>query len=213
MDNKKKKLKPNNIPTWWDCTWHRIPCGRDDCPLCGQMKKEEKENKNRNKDPHGVEAKLEEMNERLDETLDMVEDEMQAEGVDMKEIEAGGADGPPDPDFFPLHQKVGSWCQDIYRIAEENDDWLATEAGKDLIWYTNILMTRTYHQLCNRWDMKNNEDGPAEDYDYNKYVLAECIDILTDSLKGLEKEDPVHQNQLRLALLFLNNFKREVINI
>ena len=31
------------IPKWMDCTWRRIPCGRDSCSICGKINKHRRE--------------------------------------------------------------------------------------------------------------------------------------------------------------------------
>ena len=27
------------MPKWQDCTWKRVPCGKDDCKICGKAKR------------------------------------------------------------------------------------------------------------------------------------------------------------------------------
>lgn len=221
MDNNKKDFKPDDVPEWWDCTWHRYPCWKDNCPVCGKIKQKRKERIERGENPESLDSLFEDINDNLDEAKEVVKKDMNSHNIEVEDVEEKEMDDFPEPEEeFSLQAKVASWCKDVYSVARESGEtdssWLETEQGKDLLWYTNTLLTKTYRQLCNRRDMdKNRSDSDAAEWDYNyhQYVLMECISILVDSLEELEMMDLPQKYKFRLALLFLHNFKNEVIEI
>ena len=73
MNKSKTKSRPrstrsatkNNIkakiPTWMDCAWRRLPCGKADCPLCSQMAKDKKKSIVKSKNLDAVSDALEDV--------------------------------------------------------------------------------------------------------------------------------------------------------
>ncbi len=211
MSLKKEKFKIEDVPEWWDCTWSRLSCGDENCPVCGPAKKAKEKNRLLKRDAYGIEARFEEINRKLNEVFQEMEDLDEIGGADTEDL--------PDPESFSIYNSVSSWCHDVYSIIDESDalssSWLYTEDGKDLLWYSNVLVGKTYRQLCNRWKMDKGEgDGEFEyDYYYNQYVLVECLSILVDSLEQLQTMDSSHKEKFKLASIFLYNFTEDIINI
>ena len=67
FDNKKFKM-----PKWMECTWRRVPCGRDDCPICSRIKKDRQRYIERGEDPDAAESVFEDVSRNFKEALQMI---------------------------------------------------------------------------------------------------------------------------------------------
>lgn len=123
----------------------------------------------------------------LSEALEMIKKDVKRSGIDITNIE--NIKEPPPPEKFVLYSKIVKWVNFIseiaYRAEMSHELWLETEAAADLLWYRNIFATKSYRQFCNRWHIDNGDDYGGVDFEYTKYVLAECSKILISSLNEL----------------------------
>lgn len=174
------------IPKWWECNWRRIPCGEDDCRLCGKIKKDRKRHVLRGEDPDSIKSVFEDVGNSLGEALAMIKQHAAEMGIDITNINEREFKEPPEPDEFPLYERTLSWRELLYEtLAIEGlvvEDKEPDETVKDLLWYSNTLIAKTYRQLCNRWHIKQKVGEGEFDYKYTKYVLGECLKILQSSL-------------------------------
>lgn len=49
------------MPEWMECTWRRVPCGRDDCPLCGKINKQRQKHTEKGGDSDDLECAFEDV--------------------------------------------------------------------------------------------------------------------------------------------------------
>ncbi len=206
--------KDFKMPKWMECTWRRAPCGKDDCPICGRIKKDRQKHIEKGEDPDDPKFTIEDIGQNLKEALQIIKEDAESRGFDITNIK--DIQEPPQSKEFPLYNKVEEWNKSVRALentAEASAEfWLHTEEAADLFWYANILMARTYRQLCNKWHIKNGDDYGEFDRQYTGCVLKECLEILKKSFKGLADSYPQKQglNSLYLTLLKL---EKEIIKI
>lgn len=214
MSDKKKKTK-TVMPKWMDCAWRRVPCGRDNCPICRRVKEERDRHLASGEDPDAIETVLEDVGRSLKEALAMIKADAKRRGFKITNLDK--ISEPPRPGAWPLYIRVKEWRDGIYGLADESDmtssAWLYTDEAEDLLWYVNTLIAKTYRQLCNRWHLKHGDEYGQEDYAYTRYVLGECFKILKESLAVFTGMEIEQKNKLKLALLILNNLEEEVMAI
>jgi len=97
------------------------------------------------------------------------------------------------------------------RAQARGEFWIYTEEAAGLFWYANILVAKTYRQLCNRWHIKKNDDYGEFDYQYTKYILSECLKILKKSLEKLVKNSPPQKKELSSILLNLSKLEEKIL--
>ena len=226
MSKIKTQLKQNKQPrsavkketdalAWQDCTWKRVPCGRDECPICGRIRREREDHIARGEDPDSIEAAIADVDNYFQETFLSLSSDIKRQKISPGRTK-GSLNTPPPPLEFILYNKVLGWRDGIYKIADESDDtsstWLFTEAGEDLLWYANTLLAKIYRQLANRWRMEKGEN-PDEEYAYTGRVLAECLRILKGSLGELSAMNITQKKEFGIARLFLTALEREIISI
>lgn len=203
------------MPEWMDCTWRRVPCGRDDCPICGKINKQRQKHIEKGEDPDDLECVFEDVSEDFKETFKLLEKDAEKMGIDLDNLEE--VEEPPEPEEFELYKKVKEWRDDIMEMIKqgsaEGAAWLETEAGRDLAWYGNTIMAKTYRQLSNRWELDKGGDYAKEDLDYTYYVLEEALKILDKALSDLQENVADYSQKFRLAQMFLRNLKEEILNI
>lgn len=49
------KNRPKEMKKWQDCQWLRVPCGEDECPICGPIKKSRERHIARGDNPDSAE--------------------------------------------------------------------------------------------------------------------------------------------------------------
>jgi len=205
-------------PKWMECTWKRIPCNKDDCKICGKIKKDRERHIAKGKDPDSMEAALEDMGRNFAEIHTMLRKGAKRWGIDIDNLDTKNIKTESGPDEFPLWRKVMEWRKDISKLAEEAyeklEAWPELEAGKDLLWYANTITAKTYRQLSNRWNMdRENDEAEKADYYYTKDVLKQCFKIIKNSLKTILKREPEQKGKLNLALILISDLEKQVLKI
>ncbi len=209
----KEELK---MPKWMECTWRRIACGKQDCPVCGRIARDRQRHIEKGEDPDSMESVFEDVGRNFKEVLQMLKKDAELLEIDITNIE--NIEEPPKPEKFPLYQKVKRWHNSVYAIANSPTVgfWVKTEEAQDLLWYSNTLLVKTYRQLCNRWHIKNGDDYGDFDHQYTKGVLKECLKILKKSLQKIIKgggSSLPQKKELGLILLNLSKLEKEIIKI
>lgn len=206
--------KDFKMPKWMECTWRRVPCGKDNCPICGRIKRDRQKHIKRGEDPDDPKFVIEDVGQNLKEELQIIKENAKSKGFDITNIK--DIQEPPQPKEFPLYNKVEEWNKSVRALenmAEAlGEFWLDTEEAADLFWYAHILLVRTYRQFCNRWHIRNGDDYGEFDHQYTGYVLKECLEILKKSLKGLADSYPQKQ-ELDLPYSNLLKLEKEIIKI
>ena len=154
------------MPKWMECTWRRVPCGRDDCPICGRIKKDRQRHIEKGEDPDDIKYVLEDAGRNFKEALQMIKRDAERMGIKIANID--NIKEPPEPEEFSLYRKVEEWNKKVFKIAKEaelsGNWWIYTETSADLFWYANILLAKVYRQFCNRWHIENGDDYGEFDY-------------------------------------------------
>ena len=211
----KKDREIFTMPKWMDCTWKRKPCGQDKCPICGRVKKDRNKHMERGEDPDSMEAMAEDLHGHFREALRAIKADAAAKGMKIDNIDRIAE--PPSPHHFPLYNRVKDWHGSVYSIADESDDtssaWLYTEAGEDLLWYTNTLMSKTYRQLANRWHIDQGDEYGEVDLAYTARVLDECLGYLKGSLYELMNGEYDYKNKFNIAYITLTGMENIILNI
>lgn len=182
--------KKTGMPNWMDCTWKRIPCGDQDCPICSRLEDLEDQS---------------DLFERGEFLIDLA-----GEGSDVDEE-------LPAPEEFPFYRRLRKWLEGVISIAEESkttgDFWVFTEEAADLFWYMNVLSAKTYRQLCNRYLIENSEKDNKVDYKYTNYVLKESVKRIKKSLKEIIKHDPNQKEKLDDSFRSVSELEERIFNI
>lgn len=201
------------MPKWMECTWRRKACEKDECPICGRIKRDRQSHIARGEDPDSMEAALEDVSRSFAETAELLQKEVERMGIDLNNLE--DATEPPEAETFPLYRQVKHWRDAIFKMLEGLNDQIAeTEAAKDLAWYTNLTPVKAYRQLCNRWEIENEEDAElaAPDYNYTRSVLRDCFRIIKYSLATLSQQ--ALQDGITLFIpIFPADLEKQVLEI
>jgi len=212
---KEKDENEFEMPKWMECTWRRVRCGEDDCPICGRIKEDRQRHIEKGEDPDSMESVREDAGRNLEQALKMIKKDAEQKGFDITNID--DIEQPPPPEVFSLYEKVLEWRNSVVEILEnadrENKAWMHTEAVADLGWYTNLLPAKVYRQLCNRWHIENGDDYGEFDFKYTKYVLTECLKITEQALKELITHHSGQKANLMLAHDKLINLKQDILEI
>ena len=181
--------KKTGMPKWMDCTWKRVPCREDDCPICSRL--EELEG-----------ADLFERGEFL---------------IDVTEEKSETKEDLPSPEEFPFYNELRTWLEDVISVAGKSkttdDFWVFTEEAADLFWYMNVLSAKTYRQLCNRYLIENSEKENKVDYKYTNYVLKESVKRIKKSLKEIVKHNPNQKEELDDSFDHISKLEERIFNI
>lgn len=203
------------MPKWMDCTWRRVPCGKDDCPICGQIKEDRQRHIEKGENLDSMESAMEDVGRNLKEALEMIKQDAKQKGFDITNID--DIEQPPKPEEFSLYEKVLKWRNEVFEILknaeEDKKAWIQTEARADLAWYANLLSVKTYRQLCNRWHIENGNNYGEFDLKYTKYVLTECLRITENSLKDLISHDFEQKANLMLVHDKIMSLRKEILKI
>ncbi|MGM0438912.1 MAG: hypothetical protein ACQEP3_00535 [Patescibacteria group bacterium] len=181
--------KQAGMPEWMDCTWKRVPCMKEDCPICSKLKDIEEENS------------LFQRGEFLIEVAG----------------EKGTEENLPGPEEFPFYLEIKEWLEEIISIADKSknsgDFWIFTEEAADLFWYMNVVSAKIYRQLCNRYLIENSEKDKAVDYKYTRYVLTEALKKIKKAIKEISKSNPTQIRELREAKEKIEDLEEKIFNI
>jgi hypothetical protein len=209
------KIRPKEIPLWEDCQWKRDACNKDSCPFCGKINKltesrlKTVENKKENK------ANFEELGKTFDDVVNLFRSDAKRLGID---LDAGTFDESiPFPEDYSICRKLINWQQGIYDIASESDDifdiWLHSDAGKNLLWYSNTIISKTYRQLLSIDRMRTEKNLTLKlDFKYTAYILNEVIKIIDDSLEKLSqsKTGGNHSVKFKIAQICFRKIRDDI---
>ena len=180
--------KKTGMPRWMDCTWKRVPCMEDECPVCSKLK----------------DLQEDDLFDRGEFLIDV-----DNTGDNGKNV--------PSPDEFPFYREVKSWLEDVISIAEKskklNSYWVFTEEAADLFWYMNVLSAKTYRQLCNRYLIENENNENRIDYNYTNYVLKNSIKKIKKALKILADNNQSQKSELKEAFDEISSLEERIFNI
>ena len=203
------------MPKWMECTWRRIKCEKDDCPICGKIKKDRQRHIERGEDPDSMESVLQDVGQNFKETLKMIKEDVERMGIDITNVE--DIQEPPKPEEFPLYKEVGKWNKEVLKIGDgaelSGSWWIHTEAAADLFWYSRTLLAKTYRQLCNKWHIENGDDYGKFNHKYTGYVLKECLAILKKSLRELIASNQSQRKELNSILSELFKLEKQITKI
>ncbi len=201
------------MPKWMECNWRRVPCGRDDCPICGRIKKDRQGYLERGGDPDDLKNVFEDVGRNFKEALGMIKKDAERRGIDITNIE--NIKEPPEPKEFPFYRKVEQWNKSVMTLGDTaqvlGEFWIYTEEAADLFWYANILMAKAYRQICNRWHIENGDDYGDFDYQYTGYVLKECLAILKKSLRELIKKSIARKEEFGSILSEFLKLEKQIM--
>lgn len=74
------------IPEWWDCAWRRVPCGRDECRMCGKIKQDRLRHIMKEEDPDDMKSVFEDVGNSLGGALAMIKQHAREMGIDITNI-------------------------------------------------------------------------------------------------------------------------------
>ena len=208
MDQTKLQTKNNGavilpgvnfkFPRWMECTWRRVPCNKKSCAICGKVNRHMAEHMEHDEHVHDVGVEFEDITHSLRHALTMIKRDAKRLGIDISNIDT--IKEPPRPSSFPLYRKANAWNKGVFELYEAAHDegalWIFTEAAADLSWYAELIASKTYRQLCNRWHLDQGDQYGDVDYAYTKYVLGECSTILKRSLDELVRLPSEHKGEL-----------------
>ena len=203
------------FPAWMDCAWRRVPCNKDSCRICGKINRDRKRHIAEGRDPDDLAVVFEDVGNNFKEALAMIKQDAEKHGIDITNIE--DIQEPPEPNKFPLYKNAMRWREGIHKLAagaeEANSVWPETEAGQDLIWYSNTLIAKTYRQLCNRWHLENGDNYGDYDYEYTSGVLRECLKIIKAAFATLSELSLEQSGGLAIASVYLAGLEKDILNI
>lgn len=203
------------MPKWMECTWRRIACGKDDCPICGRIKRDRQSHIEKGKDPDNIKCVFEDLGRNFKEILQRIKKDAKKRGFNITNID--DIKEPPEPEEFPFYNEVKKWRDALFEIVQNaeifNELWINTEAGKDLTWYANLLPAKVYRQLCNKWEIKNGADYGDFDYEYTQKIIKECLKILKKAFADLDSYDFHQKSNLMLVYCRLLNLEKNILKI
>lgn len=209
----KSKNGKFKMPEWMDCSWRRVSCDKDSCPICGRIKKDIQKHIEKGENPDSIESAFEDVAKNFKETLELIKKDCEAKGIDLTNID--NIQEPPEPEEFPLYNKVNKWRELVLNLGEAAEDnfWQYTEAAADLFWYVNTLAAKTYRQLTNKWELEHGDEYGDIDYEYTGYVIKECLKILKKSLGKLVLFNSEQKISLMLIHDKLLDLEKEILKI
>lgn len=217
---KNKKLSLPGVdfkfPRWMECTWRRVPCNKKSCAICGKVNKHIAAHMDyEDHDMHDVGVEFEDITHSLRHALEMIKRDAKRLGIDISNIDT--IKDPPRPSAFPLYRKVNAWNKGVFELYETAHDegalWIFTEAAADLSWYAELIASKTYRQLCNRWHLDQGDQYGDIDYAYTQYVLSECFVIIKQSLNELTRLLSEHKGELVSVYSSFLKFEKVITEI
>ncbi len=210
-----KAKKKFQMPKWMDCSWRRVPCGKNTCAICGRIAADRRRHIQVGENPDDPEMMFRDVSRNLRETLEMIKKDAARMGIDITNLD--DAQEPPEPEAFPFYRKVAAWHKQLSALisgAEMGGDlWLATEAGADVVWYKNTLLAKVYRQLSTRWEKKQGMDYGEEDLVYTARVLKEVVAILKRSLYEVSRVESSQRGGLFLSLVNLGKIEEKIFKL
>jgi hypothetical protein len=181
-------VQEDPYPAWLDCEWRRDPCDMQSCPVCSVLESQRDGlvSTDRSADGGAPGAGVAEVFERALAQLRVV-----AVRTGTEEPLPGGRDDEAllGIDELTLMQTLLTWRAQVHGLFETAYEtglfWPGTECGADLAWYANTLVTKSYRQCVNVWDLQRVDTSAHADYAYVARVLREVLDILFVTLETL----------------------------
>lgn len=211
---KKSKIQ-YQIPQWMECSWRRVPCGKKSCPVCGRLASQYERHMEQGEEADDMETMFADVAHGFKETLELIKQDARARGFDIANLNE--VVEPPRPRNFPLYREVSAWHVQVSALVESanagGDLWLSTEAGADLMWYKNILLSKIYRQLCTRWEQKRGLEYGDTDIGYTGKVIKEVTDILISVLRELSTLESAQKGGLFLSLVNLQLLKDKLLKL
>lgn len=204
------RKKKNAIPTWMDCVWRRIPCGKESCPICSVPKSEADTSPSVDE----LWKSLEEGNELQKNDLARLSRRMWEAGFAFEKVESKQA-RPPEPHAFAFYRKIRHWQQSLFGIINEAQDlgylWPYSEASADIFWYANVLLAKVYRQLIAQKSISKSIHSRDPEYQYTQYILEECVGTIKKALHELSYLQSDQKAELILALSRITKLEDEII--
>jgi hypothetical protein len=209
----KSKNGKFKMPEWMDCSWRRLSCDKDSCPICGRIKKDRQKHIELGEDPDSIESAFEDIAGNFKETLKLIKKDCEDKGIELTNVD--NIQEPPEPEKFPLYNKVNKWRNSVLSLREspEDDIYHHTEAAADLFWYVNTLTAKIYRQLTNKWEIEHGDEYGDIDYEYTGHVIKECLKILKKSLRELSSFNSSQKIGLMLIHDKLLDLEKEILKI
>lgn len=208
-----------NMPDWQDCTWKRRGCGRDDCRICGKMKKQRERHMANGRDPDSAEAMMMDMEANLKETCAMIERAAKRDGFDvekaMKEFDKDAALAKePKAEDYPLCVEAMEWAKSARNIFSvgvgEDESWWYSDASHDVMHYSNTLGAKIFRQSTSRDELETGDAYTDVDYLYTKYALEFTMAKLKESLTALMNKVMGKRVEIMIALAALSEIEPKV---
>jgi hypothetical protein len=204
--------KEPRMPSWMDCVWRRVSCGKEPCPICATQGA-----------PSEAEVPMDELWKSLEEGKEIRKNDlarlsrkMWEAGFAFEKIETKQA-RPPEPNAFAFYRKVLRWQQNLFGIINEAQDlgylWPYSEASADAFWYTNVLLAKVYRQLIARTSSETKAQRQDPEYRYTQYILGECVTTIKKSLHELSYLHSDQKAELILALSRITRLEEEIMTL
>ena len=201
------------MPKWMGCTWRRVACGKDDCLICGRIKRDRQKHIEQGEDPDDMKSVFEDVDRNFKEVLKMIKKDCETYGIELTNIE--NIKEPPEPEEFPLYREIDDWRDKVIALLgeayETEELWVETEAAADLSWYKDTIAAKIYRQLINKWHIEQGDEYGDFDYKYTKYVLGECLKILKKSLNELILLQSLQKADLIVTLARLLEIEKKIL--
>lgn len=209
-DNLEKYKK---MPKWMECSWRRVACGKQSCPICGRIQQDRLRHIMAGENPDDMKSCLEDVGNNFKEILARIKEDCDKHGIDLTNVD--NINEPPEPEEFSFYLKIEKWRKSVLDITRQPTfEFCAhTEAGQDLLWYVNTLVAKVYRQLCNKWHIKNGDEYGDFDYQYTARVLKECLEILKKSLQELIQGNTAQKIELNGILTEFLKLEQKIIKI
>lgn len=212
MPKKDSSKTDFEMPGWMDCAWKRIPCGKDECKICGRIKRDRQRHVEAGEDPDDMKCVMEDVGRSFRETFILLEKDAKRLKIDLNKISDTEFEEPPEIEKFPLCLELMAWHREILKIGmkprHSRSAWIQSEAAWDLFWYANLLPIKTYRQFCSRWEMDRGDDVEF-DYKYTNRVLKESLKILKLSLNNLI----IYDVELLASYVKLNSMEKDILEV
>ncbi|MFH0779973.1 MAG: hypothetical protein V1928_03905 [Parcubacteria group bacterium] len=206
-----------NMPDWEDCTWKRDVCGKDECKICGKIKKQRAAHIAAGRDPDVIESMMMDVEEDFKKTIGLIRKAAKREGIDLSDIKDNDIDvldSWPLAEEFPLAEKVKDWSDGVRKMfmipVGEDDSWFEAEAAKDVLYYKSTFEVKVVRQLSCRLELERGDEYVDADYLYTKYVLEYIIDKLKSGMSWIMKNVENKSAEAMVSLAKLQDLEKQV---
>jgi len=216
-DQKKLNTKTSNykMPKWMDCSWKRIPCGRETCKICGPISERRAKHLRHGENPDSPETVMQDIGQVMSQTLQLAKKNAKKLGVEIgktKKFPRGS-----EPEDFPLVMQLNDWRDAVFSLVRQSyameRGWVDSEAVADLTWYANILCSKSFRQNLNRIDLNKNDCLAIPDYEYTQSVLKTCLRILKRATSLVYVFDREHKDCWETLQNELLGLEKQILSI